>query len=134
MTVASAVLAVQRAIFGTLTGDPELMARVSGVFDEVPEDAEFPYVVIGEATSTPRNTLTGHGRETVVTLHVWSRYQGFTEALEIADRITGLLDHQPLEVPGHTHIATRFEFSETLRDSDPRIRHVPLQFRVVTEQ
>jgi hypothetical protein len=66
-------LAVQRAIYRTLAEDDELQSLVSGVFDDVPEGTEFPYVVIGEGTLLPDNYLTGFGREVRVTLHVWSR-------------------------------------------------------------
>lgn len=124
-------LAVQRAIYRTLVEDGELQALVSGVFDDVPEGTEFPYVVIGEGTLLPDNYLTGFGREVRVTLHVWSRYRGFAEALEIADRVCQLLDHQPLEVEGWEHIATRLELVETLHDPDPSLRHVPVQFSVI---
>ena len=124
-------LAVQRAVYRTLTEDAELQSLVSGVFDDVPEGTEFPYVVVGESTLLPDNYLTGFGREVRVTLHVWSRYRGFAEALEIADRVCQLLDHQPLEVDGWDHIATRLELVETLHDPDPSLRHVPVQFSVI---
>lgn len=124
-------LAVQRAVYRTLTEDTELQSLVSGVFDDVPEGTEFPYVVIGECTLIPDNYLTGFGREVRVTLHVWSRYRGFAEALEIADRVCQLLDHQPLTVEGWEHIATRLDFMETLHDPDPSLRHVPIQFSVI---
>jgi hypothetical protein len=52
-------LAVQRAIYRTLAEDDELQSLVSGVFDDVPEGTEFPYVVIGEGTLLPDNYLTG---------------------------------------------------------------------------
>lgn len=124
-------LAVQRAIYRTLAEDDELQSLVSGVFDDVPEGTEFPYVVIGESTLIPDNYLTGFGREVRVTLHVWSQYRGFAEALEIADRVCQLLDHQPLAVEGWEHIATRLDFMETLHDPDPSLRHVPIQFSVI---
>lgn len=124
-------LAVQRAIYRTLAEDDELQSLISGVFDDVPEGTEFPYVVIGECTLIPDNYLTGFGREVRATLHVWSQYRGFAEALEIADRVCQLLDHQPLTVEGWEHIATRLDFMETLHDPDPSLRHVPIQFSVI---
>lgn len=127
---------VQAAVYARLTGDPELMARITGVFDYVPEDARYDYVVIGEATETPANRHRGFGRETVPTLHVWSKYRGHSRGLLIAARITQLLDHQPLTIAGLHHVSTRFEFSQTLTDPEPPgdIRHIPMRFRIVTEQ
>lgn len=135
MTRARSALAdIQRAIYGVLSGDATLGVLVSGVYDDVPEDAAFPYVVLGESMETPRNSHSSFGRETVVTLHVWSKQAGFTEANAVLEELVALLDHQPLSIVNHHHISTRFEYSQTLRDPDPTIRHVPARFRIVTSQ
>ncbi|MFE0270810.1 DUF3168 domain-containing protein [Streptomyces sp. NPDC058992] len=135
-TAPSAMGPVQTAIYGRLTGDAPLMDLVTGVYDYVPEGAEYAYVVIGEAIETPDNRHGGFGRQTVATLHVWTQHRGHSKGLAIAKRITELLDHQPLTIEGQEHIVTRFEFSQTLTDPEPPgdIRHVVLRYRVVTEQ
>ncbi|MER7963607.1 DUF3168 domain-containing protein [Streptomyces ardesiacus] len=136
MTSPAPMLPVQTAIYGRLKNDAALSGMISGVYDYVPEEAAYPFVVIGEALETPDNRHGGFGRETVVTLHVWSRYQGYAQVLRIGARVTALLDHQPLTLPGLDWIATRFEFSQTLTDPEPPgdIRHLVLRYRVVTEQ
>ncbi|MDT0270255.1 DUF3168 domain-containing protein [Streptomyces sp. DSM 44915] len=128
--------AIQRAIYARLTGDTALMVLASGgVYDFVPEPAPHPYIVIGEAIETPDNTHGGFGRQTVVTLHVWTRARGHAPGLAIATRVVGLLDHQPLAIEGHDHIATNYEFMQTLVDPAPGdIRHVVLRLRVRTDQ
>lgn len=125
---------VQTAVYATLTGDQPLMGLVSGVFDEVPEGTAYPYVTVGEALEQPDNWLGGFGRQTVVTLHVWVDARGFAAATQITSRLVSLLDHQPLAVAGHHHVSTRYEFSQTLRDPEPGIRHIPIRFRILTEQ
>lgn len=136
MTAPAPMLPVQSAVYGKLTGDATLAGMISGVYDYVPEDVDYPFVVIGEALETPDNWHGGFGRETVITLHVWSRYQGYAQALRIGAQVTALLDHQPLTITGLAWIATRFEFSQTLTDPEPPgdIRHLVLRYRVVTEQ
>lgn len=138
MTTAPApMMPVQDAIRERLTGNADLMDDLTGgVFDYVPEEDVYPFVVIGEATETPDNRHGGFGRQTVVTLHVWSQYRGYAQGLAIAAKVTALLDHQPLTIVGLSHIATRFEYSQTLTDPEPpgNIRHVVLQYRIVTEQ
>ncbi|MYS34932.1 DUF3168 domain-containing protein [Streptomyces sp. SID4920] len=130
------MLPVQGAIDARLRGDAVFMGMVKGLYDYVPEECEYPFVVTGDAIETPDNRLATFGRQTVVTLHVWSQYRGYAQALRIGARITALLDHQPLTVPGLDHVATRFEFSQTLTDPEPpgNIRHLVLRYRVVTEQ
>ncbi|PSK47976.1 hypothetical protein B0E38_06453 [Streptomyces sp. 111WW2] len=136
MTAPAPMLPVQTAVYARLKDDATLTGMISGIYDYVPEDVAYPFVVIGEALETPDNRHGGFGRQTVVTLHVWSRYQGYSQALRIGARVTELLDHQPLALPGLNWIATRFEFSQTLTDSEPPgdIRHLVLRYRIVTEQ
>lgn len=136
MTAPAPMLPVQQALYTRLTDDAALMDTVTGVYDYVPETAPYPFVVIGEATETPDNRHGAFGRQTVVTLHVWSKYRGYSQALAIGTIVTGLLDHQPLTITGLDWIATRFEFSQTLTDPEPPgdLRHLVLRYRVVTEQ
>ncbi|MGW2260273.1 DUF3168 domain-containing protein [Streptomyces sp. NPDC001780] len=136
MTAPAPMLPVQTAVYGRLAADPTLTGLITGVFDYVPETTAYPFVVIGEAIETPDNRHGGFGRQTVITLHVWSRYRGYAQALAIGARITALLDHQPLTIVGQAHIVTRFEFSQTLTDPEPPgdIRHLVLRYRVLTEQ
>ncbi|WP_327268812.1 DUF3168 domain-containing protein [Streptomyces sp. NBC_01218] len=135
-TAPSPMLPVQGALIAALRGNADLSALIKGVYDFTPEDVPYPFVVVGESVETPDNRLRGFGRQTVVTLHVWSQYRGYAEVLRIGARVTALLDHQPLTVPGLDWVATRFEFSQTLTDPEPpgNIRHLVLRYRVVTEQ
>lgn len=137
MSIAEQPMAlVQQAIYSVLTGDATLMGLVTGVFDFVPEGTAYAYVTLGEVITTPENRHRGFGRSVVETLHIWTRERGFAGALAIEDRITQLLDHQPLTLTGHHTVSVRYEFSQTLIDPEPPgdIRHIPLRFRVETEQ
>lgn len=126
-----AAAAVQAAVYAAASG-----AGVAGgrVYDYVPEPATYPYVSVGEAIETPDNSHGEFGRSVLITVHVWSIYRGFAEALGIARQLVELLDHRPLTPAGHAAVAVRFEQLQTLRDPDPQVRHVPVQFRVITRQ
>lgn len=138
MTAATTpALAVQAAYYGVLSADEELAALVAGgVHDGPPETVVMPWIDLGEATEIPDNAHGRLGWQSTHTLHVWSQQRGFSEALTIARRVITLLDHQPLDVVGFHHVATRFEFLQTLRDPEPPgdIRHVPLRFRTTTAE
>ncbi|NML55663.1 DUF3168 domain-containing protein [Streptomyces sp. R302] len=131
------MLAVQGAVYTKLSADGELTVDLgAGVYDNVPENAPFPHIVLGEATEVPANSQDRFARDTVVTLHVWTKALGHTEGLTIGQRVNALLDHQPLTIPGLDHVATLFEFGQTLTDPEPPgdIRHLMLRYRVRTEQ
>ena len=46
------------------------------VYDDVPQNAAFPYIVIGEDTSIPFDDDCNTGAESTITIHVWSIYSG----------------------------------------------------------
>jgi hypothetical protein len=132
---ASADGPVQDAVIALLRADAELMALIQGVFDWVKEKQPYPYVVIGESVETPDNTHDSHGSQTLLVLHVWSQYRGYSQARTIASRLRALLEHRPLTITGHRHVATYFVSAQTLTDPEPPgdIRHIPTSFRVLTE-
>ena len=134
------LLEVQSAVYALLGGDDGVLVVTDGeeelgvdVLDDVPEDAGYPRIVIGEATSTPANAHDRFGHRSTITLHVWSAYHGYREALLIADAIIAELDHEPLEVDGFAVVSLRHEQTVTMRDADPDIRHVPMRFAIETE-
>jgi hypothetical protein len=124
---------VQVAMYARASADPGLSGRVTGVFDHVPEGQAFPYLVVGEATATPRGAHDRFGARATVTLHIWSAYHGFAEALAIADDLLRLFDHQPLTVDGHDTVYVHHEQTVTLRDPDADLRHVAVRFAIETE-
>jgi hypothetical protein len=133
--MSSALSPIQQAIYNRLTGDSALMTKVTGVFDYVPDNQAFPYVTLGEATSNPYRTFSRFGEEVTITCHIWSRYDGFKEALDILNEMNRLLaDKDDLSVTGYDLICCFYEFSETLRDPDGITRHVPVRYRLVVQK
>lgn len=130
------VLDIQGEIYGLLSSDSELITAGARIFDYVEEDSGYPRIKLGEAMESPDNHHGGFGRQTVVTLHVWTKSRGFKETIDIVDRINQLLDHKydVFTLPRHTLISIKFEFLQTLEDEDPEIRHVVVRYRVTTEQ
>lgn len=130
--------AIQAGIFALLDGDTALDGLTTGIYDGVPEDAEPDYVVIGEATSVGDGTHSGEGRETSAVLHTWTRSDGFKTANAIGARIVALLWHRHAEldaqVAGHKVWRVDHEFSQTMDDPEPRIRHRVDRFRIWSSQ
>jgi len=128
-----ALLPLQGAMYQAIKADPGLDPLIGDrVYDEPPESASYPYVVIGEAVETPDNEVAAYASRVAATLHVWSAYQGFREALDIAGHLVRLFDHQPLTVPGRGVVAVRHEQTVTLRDPDSDLRHVVIRFAADT--
>jgi len=117
---------VQVAIYGVLTA----LVPAIVVYDQVPDAAAMPYVVIEDIAEYPDETLVSQGRRCIVALHTWSRYSGAMEVQEIIDWMIDALHHQPLTITGWHHVDTRLETSIVLRDPDGITRHGVTQFRI----
>lgn len=134
---------VQAALYARMTGDATLLDMLGsrdgsrpllGVYDDVPQGAPYPRVELGEVIETPRNAHREFGSEIVVTLHVWVQERGTKTAQKIVGRLRSLFDHQPLQVAGHSVVSVRHEQTLTLRGNSPELRHLPVRFRITTEQ
>jgi len=118
-------------VYTALTGDATLMALVEGVYDDVPQDTPYPYIVVGEETTINAGTMTVDGLEHTLTLHVWSRYRGLKETKQIMERIYTLLHNSNLTVTGASLVNLRQEFSSTFVDADGLTRHGVIRFRAM---
>jgi hypothetical protein len=131
---------VQVGMRALLLATPALTAIIgtSGVWDEPPEDGPFPYVHIGEATSIIDGTHGGQGRQVVETLHSWARAHSARPVNQLGALLVATLDLQHAALDAVTSGVTvwmlRHEFSQTLRDPDPKIRHRIDRFRIWTSQ
>jgi hypothetical protein len=105
-----------------------------GIYDGVPNSAKYPYINIGDLIETPFNTFGRSGRRVTITLHVWSQYSGYKEALTIYGRINELVDGQEFTLNGHTFILSRFEQAEPMLDADGITRHIPIQYEVISQE
>jgi hypothetical protein len=126
--------ALQRAIFGRLTGDAALKNFIGDpprVYDDAPRDAELPYILIGEARAADWKGVDG-GVEHDLKLHVFSRYAGRREIKEIMSAVYDALHEADLAVDGHQLINIRFVFSDAMRRQDSDIYHGVMRFRAVT--
>ncbi len=137
MAAVDPVDAVQKGVFDLLSGDAALALLVNGVVDG-PTTLDPDYVSIGEALSTPAGLVDREGRSVSVTLHTWTRGEGFKKANDIGARLVALLWHRHADldplVVGHDVWRVVHEFHQNLVDPEPGLRHRIDRFRVWTCQ
>ncbi len=127
---------LQQALHAALSGDATLQAFLGDparVFDQVPQDSAFPYLVIGEDTTGPFDTKTEAGMEHRLTIHSWSRYRGLKETKQLMAAVTAALDGAGLSVSGHDLVLLRQDFGATFLDPDGLTRHGVQRFRALTQ-
>ena len=128
--MALGLFALQSRIYATLNGDSNLTSTLgASIYDDVPQGSAYPFVSIGEEQSNEYGTMDLDGRDTALTIHVWSRYDGAKQTKDILDRIHTLLHDSSLSVTGFNLVNLRFEFSDIMRDPDGVTRHGVIRFR-----
>lgn len=133
--MAAASLALRRALHDGLVGHAPLVAALGGpkIWDEPPRTAAFPYVTLGEARVSDWSTGSSTGHEHALTLHVWSRQGGQTEAQVVAGEIISALEQLSLAPLGQRLVNLRFATADIRREADGKTWHGVVRFRAVTE-
>tara|TARA_R100000734_G_C3291741_1_gene83487 strand:+ start:418 stop:828 length:411 start_codon:yes stop_codon:yes gene_type:complete len=126
--------ALQQAIFTALdnaTINDVSGNSITGVFDDVPENTAYPYIVIGEETATNIDTKDKDAHEHTLTIHVWSQYRGRKEIKNIMSSVYTTLHNASITVSGASLVNIRHEFENTLTEADGITRHGVMRFRAV---
>lgn len=130
----SAETALAAAIRAAALADVNLQARLADRFyDDPPPDVSFPYLTLGRVESKPVDASERGALEHGVTLHVWSRYGGRAEALEIIAALRACLHNAALDVADHRLVLLFAQFADVFRSGDGRTTHGVLRLRAITE-
>lgn len=133
-------IAIQTAIYDTLSAYAPLTALVTGIYDDVPQAADsgagsaFPYVTIGEDVHQDWSTDTSLGDDATITVHTWSRYRGRKQTKEIQGAIYDALTRVDLVVTGYKMVAIDFIDEQSFVDTDGLTRHGVSTFRVILDE
>lgn len=111
------------------------------VYDHVPQDSAFPYVMIGADTAIPWDTKTTDGQEFTCTIHAWDALKAGRKSVKtIMQDVYTALHHQQanLAVAGFTLILIRCEYTETIQEtaeegSPDHYYHGIMRFRALVQ-
>lgn len=137
----TALWALQSGIFATLDADATLDSLCNGrAYDEPPQPADYPYVLVGDQTEVPDDAFGRQGRECTSLVHIYSAYSGAKEALAIAEAVADALDDatgSSITVAGYDVVCCRHEGTtiavEQVSDGTA-LRHAVVSFRVWLEE
>jgi len=113
---------LQIKIFDLLRLDATLIALLANgaksVFDNVPENPDFPYIVIGDDTFSDWSAHDFSGFVGTATIRVWSQKSGRKECKGIQNRIYTLLQRVKLGLVGFADIQFRLGAQNIIKDPD----------------
>ncbi|WP_295708035.1 DUF3168 domain-containing protein [uncultured Brevundimonas sp.] len=135
-------LALQNAIEAALRSSADLvaamgLAQVRLYTLSPPDDAPFPYIVIGEDQIVDDETECAASSEAFTTVHVWSRVEddvsaSRAQAKAIAALVRATLN-APLPLVGFVTTEWRFETARHLTDPDQRTAHSVVEHRYLID-
>lgn len=126
---------LQKAIYTALAASSGLVSALGGVkiYDHNPQEAAFPYLVIGRASNLDWSTASEDGSEHLVIIHVWSARSDRGEVYQLQQEIQQSLHDVALLAVDHNVVNLRHEFSEVRNDQAADKLHGIMRFRAVTE-
>jgi hypothetical protein len=121
---------VQKAVYNALTsalGSPSIP-----VYDDIPEDEDPIYIVIGDDEQAADDTKPRFGVSHRIQIDIWSSYSGYKEVKETIAAIYSALHRQSISVAGHESTPLQFEISDYL-DDPSGLKHGLIIFRLQTQ-
>lgn len=133
MSAERALAAAIRATASADAGVKAVLGDPARLYDAPPADPVFPYVTLGRAEARPSDASGANAIEHAVTLHVWSRYGGRAEALDVLGALRTALHDSALSVAGRRLVFVFAQFTDVFRSGDGRTTHGVLRLRALTE-
>ena len=126
----SPLLPLQKALWDRLKS-----VLTCPVYDDFPEQETFPYVITGELRGSDWSAKGEPGQEDTASVHVWSRYPGKKECLEIMDQIIQAISSRPLDLGSSFRaVVDKLDTNEIIVDIDGKTRHGIVQWKFKIEE
>lgn len=108
-------------------GDPPRL------YDNAPEDPVFPYLTYGDLKCEDESGAGVLRSVHKVSLHVWSRYGGRAEVLDILTQISTAVSAGPLLLEGGQDAVCVVPYVDVVRAKDGRTLHGLLRLNIYTQ-
>lgn len=125
----TAQLPLYAAIYAALAAAPDIGAAI---YDTAPQTAAYPHIEIDGGRAYDWSAQLLRGEETIIEIHVWSRYRGYAEARTLLGKVKDRLHEQALTLTGATFIDCRFRDLDLFTDVDGLTRHGIIRFHALT--
>ena len=136
MSDSNGSFALAKAVHAALSVDVILqsfLGQTPRLYDQSPEDPIFPYLSYGgiksENISGDMAPLYAH----TMSLHIWSRYGGRAEVLQIIDAVCAVLNANNLVLNTASLVSTRIVFTDVFRAADGHTLHGVIRLHAITQ-
>jgi hypothetical protein len=127
-----ALLPVMTAVVAALKGNAPIVASVAGrIYDQRPQFATLPCIVIGHIDATDWGTKSRAGQECSIPIDVWSMYEGRLECLTIAKLVYDLFHEQSMVSSGVDSFMVRCSRVDVREDAEGSTRSASIKLRIL---
>lgn len=127
-------LSLQKAIYEALLAETTITALVGDrIYEEVEENPQFPYIVIGESQEIDDSVQCLDASEIFIDLHVWTNEPGYATNKRISTAIRRVLHNADLVLDEERLVLIEHRITRTFPDEDIIIKHGVVTFRSLTE-
>lgn len=136
MSVAKGPAIIANIFHQYFSQDPVVMSLFGDplrIYDYTPEDPVYPYMTYGTVRSEDRSADEVEILSHTVTLHIWSRYTGRAEVLDLLAILSERLDTIPAQQGDHNISSLNVLYVDVFRARDNRTQHGLIRLSVQTE-
>jgi len=127
-------LSLQKAIVEALLADTTITAIVGDrVYEEVMENSEFPYIVLGDTQEIDDSVQCLDASEIFVDVHAWTNTPGFADIKRLTNAIRRVIHNADLVLDEERCVSIRHRITRTFPDQDIVVKHSIVTFSALTE-
>lgn len=106
---------LQESVYAALTADSDLAALLSGVYDEPPAAATYPYIAMGDTSVRLSDLKDRDGAQISFDITLWSNEPSQMQVKELMAAADKVLDKAGLTVTGFELVTLRLQSAGVVR-------------------
>lgn len=106
---------LQEAVFSQLKADETLLNKLTGVFDQVPEATQFPYLTFGDTSVSPASLKDCFGSKVNFNISLWSDEQSQMQVKELMADVDAILNRANLQIFGYDLMSLQLVSADVIR-------------------
>lgn len=106
---------LQEAVFALLSADTTLGLKLTGIYDQPPQNAQHPYISFSDTTLQPADLKDRQGTRVNFDIAVWSDEPSQMEAKELMADVNTLLHHSKPVLDGFDLVEVRLINANVVR-------------------
>jgi len=132
-----AAIEISKAVHTLLsqnTAVQDVLGHPPRLYDSAPEDPVFPYLTYGPMRSEDISADGAVINTHTMTLHIWSRYAGRAEVMEVLRAVTLALDNGAMPLTGLSLVRAQVTYTDIFRAPDGQTLHGLIRYALTTDK